>query len=524
MNSKANNKPVNTRREICEGKMSRTYGKLGRSNGKFSRAYGGIFGIILAGAFGHCVSEQVQAQPPGMSFGGGGPPMMIMGGGDRGGDRGGERGRGGDRGSWGGGGGFSGGFGGGGFSGGGFDPSQFISRMDTNGNGSIDPEEAQGPARFMLDRMARNNPKIDLSKPIPISVITESFQQMRSGGGFGGPSPWGGGGESSEESVGGATDSLVPGFGVKVQRNPVPGFGAAGKTASVNVEEQDLRDADERMRRYDRNNDGGIDETEYRETRWSEKMSQWDGNKDGKLTREEVAVRYARRRVLNSGSSNPQEQQRGGDFRGRGGEQTQPTDNKDDGKSVAHPFEKRASFRVTDSSGKLPRPSGVPDWFSRDDINGDNQVSMGEFARKWDATTLEDFNKFDTNQDGFITLQECLVAVKNGYLKGSSSSSVASSSSDSSAGSDSSANTDDGSMKKASGPVAGAPATSVGAGMDDKMLAFAKRRIDMSDKDKNGFLTPDEFKASGSMTFQDVDKNGDGRIDLQEYVQYRNAR
>jgi Ca2+-binding EF-hand superfamily protein len=168
----------------------------------------------------------------------------------------------------------------------------------------------------------------------------------------------------------------------------------------------------------------------------------------------------------------------------------------------------------------------VPDWFARDDINGDNQVSMGEFARKWDASTLEDFNKFDTNQDGFITLQECLVAVKNGYLKGSSSSSVASSG-ESNSGSDAAGNTDDGSMKKASGPSAGAPsapATSAGAGVDDKMLAFAKRRIDMSDKDKNGFLTPDEFKASGSMTFQDVDKNGDGRIDLQEYVQYRNAR
>jgi Ca2+-binding EF-hand superfamily protein len=507
MKDKANNKPVNTTSGNCEGKMV--------------RRHGAFLGMILAGAFGHCLSEQVQAQPPGMSFGGGGPPMMIMGGGDRGGDRSGDRGRGGDRGSWGG-----GGFGGGGFGGGGFDPSQFISRMDTNGNGSIDPEEAQGPARFMLDRMARNNPKIDLSKPIPISVITESFQQMRSGGGFGGPSPWGGGGESSEESVGGASDSLVPGFGVKVQRNPVPGFGAASKTASVNVEEQDLRDADERMRRYDRNNDGGIDETEYRETRWSEKMTQWDSNKDGKLTREEVAVRYARRRVLNSGSSNPQDQQRGGDFRGRGGEQAQQGDNKDDGKSIAHPFEKRASFRVTDSSGKPPRPSGVPDWFARDDINGDNQVSMGEFARKWDASTLEDFNKFDTNQDGFITLQECLVAVKNGYLKGSSSSSVASSG-ESNSGSDAAGNTDDGSMKKASGPSAGAPsapATSAGAGMDDKMLAFAKRRIDMSDKDKNGFLTPDEFKASGSMTFQDVDKNGDGRIDLQEYVQYRNAR
>ena len=113
-----------------------------------------------------------------------------------------------------------------------------------------------------------------------------------------------------------------------------------------------------------------------------------------------------------------------------------------------------------------------------------------------------------------------------GYLKGSTSSSVASSG-ESSAGSDASGNTDDGSMKRASGAPSGAPsaaAPSAGAGMDDKMLSFAKRRIDMSDKDKNGFLTPDEFKASGSMTFQDVDKNGDGRIDLQEYVQYRNAR
>ncbi|MFN7795118.1 MAG: EF-hand domain-containing protein, partial [Planctomycetota bacterium] len=75
------------------------------------------------------------AQPPGMSFGPGGPGMMIMGGGgERGSDRGGDRGRGG----WSGGsGGFSGGFGGGGF-----DPSSFITRMDTNGNGSIDPEEA----------------------------------------------------------------------------------------------------------------------------------------------------------------------------------------------------------------------------------------------------------------------------------------------------------------------------------------------------------------------------------------------
>lgn len=77
--------------------------------------------------------------------------------------------------------------------------------------------------------------------------------------------------------------------------------------------------------------------------------------------------------------------------------------------------------------------------------------------------------------------------------------------------------------RPSSGPTS-ATSSGTSAGQDDKMLAFAKRRIDSADKDKNGFLTPDEFKASGSTTFQDVDKNSDGRIDLQEYVQYRNAR
>ena len=137
----------------------------------------GFLVVALAG-FG-LISLSASAQPPGGSpfggggFGGPGGPPGGMSFSSRGGDRGGGD-RGGDR----------GGFGGGdrgGFSSGGFDPSSFLTRMDTNGNGMLDPDEAQGPARFMLDRMARSNPKIDISKPIPMSLLTESFQQMRSG-------------------------------------------------------------------------------------------------------------------------------------------------------------------------------------------------------------------------------------------------------------------------------------------------------------------------------------------------------
>jgi Ca2+-binding EF-hand superfamily protein len=482
--------------------------------------------VALALLGGVSLDRNTLAQPPGMSFGGGGPPMMIMGGGsDRGGDRGGDRGRGGFSG-----GGFSGGFGGGGF-----DPSSFISRMDTNGNGSIDPEEAQGPARFMLDRMARNNPKIDLTKPIPISVITESFQQMRSGGSFGGGS-WGGGswgGETSDESVAGASSgSLVPGFGVKIDRVPVPGFGASGKTPPTKVEDQDLRDADERMRRYDRNNDGGIDESEYRETRWNEQMSQWDSNKDGKLTREEVAVRYARRRLMNANQTTPEQSRNGWEARNRGDGRGDPqaaaaqAGRTEGDPKVAHPFEKQASFRTSDSSGNAPRPSGMPEWFVRDDTNLDNQVSMGEFARKWDASTLEDFYKFDINQDGFITVQECLAAVKKGYLKGSgSSSSIASS--DGSASPGAPASNPSGNASAPGAGASGTPSSSsavpMSAPIDERMRVFAKRSIDRADKDKNGFLTPDEFKSTRS-SFGDVDKDKNGKIDLDEYVQFSNSR
>lgn len=457
--------------------------------------------------------------PPGMPFGGGG---MMMGGGGFGGDRGRGGDRGGDRGGGGGapwgGGGFGGGggapWGGGGFGGGGgggFDPSQFISRMDTNGNGSIDPEEAQGPARFMLDRMARSNPKIDLTKPIPISVITEAFQQMRSGGGGGG-APWGGGGGGGEDdTVALESATLVPGFGMKIQKTPVPGFGSSAQSFSVKVEERDLRDADERMRRFDRNTDGAVDQNEYKEAKWPEPLSQWDRNKDGKLTREEVASRYARRRELRDTKGQGQEgDKKGGNDGNRGGQTTQAEEKK----GSTRPFEKQASYRITDSTGAAPRPAGVPEWFIRDDTNGDNQVSMNEFARKWDAATLEDFYKFDTNQDGYITAKECLAGVKKGYLKGSSSPSASASSGGGASGSSSSGT-------EAPMAAASAPTASSG-GSSDPNFAFAKRRVDKADKDKNGFLTPDEW--SESTKFADVDKNGNGQIDIEEYVQYRKSR
>jgi Ca2+-binding EF-hand superfamily protein len=458
-------------------------------------------GRIAVGLLAITFTSRTYAQPPAGPPPGGAPMggMMIMGGGPwgggSGGDRGGDRGDRG-RGSWG---------------GGGFDPSQFISRMDTNGNGALDPEEVQGPARFMLERMARNNPKIDISKPIPISVLTESIQQMR--GGSGGPSgawggPWAGFG-SDDESVEAPKQTLVPGFGLRVERSPVPGFGSSTALSAIQVEERDRRDADERMRRYDKNNDGSLDQEEIKEARWSDSLAQWDRNRDGKLSRDEVAARYARRREQRQDQESrtrSEEEKRGRQQTANDGEKKEPT----------RPFEKTASFRLKGSEGGPVRPAGLPEWFVRDDADGDNQVAMNEFARKWDASTLEDFAKFDANDDGYITAKECLAGVKKGYLKGSGpSATTASTKPESPEGNNALPST-----SSAGSSTRPTPNVTSSGGISAEMIDWSRKNLPKKDKDKNGYLTPDEFSDS-SKQFGDVDTDGNGQISVEEYAAYR---
>ena len=55
---------------------------------------------------------------------------------------------------------------------------------------------------------------------------------------------------------------------------------------------------------------------------------------------------------------------------------------------------------------------------------------------------------------------------------------------------------------------------------DDRMVAFAKRSIERLDKDKNGFVTSDEW-TTADPSFSDVDINKDGKVNLEEYAKYR---
>ena len=464
------------------------------------------------------ISLSAMAQPPGGSpfggssfggspfggggFGGPGGPPGGMSFGSRGGDRGGGDRGGGDRG--GSSGGDRGGFGGGdrgGSSSGGFDPSSFLARMDTNGNGMLDPDEAQGPARFMLDRMARSNPKIDISKPIPMSLLTESFQQMRSGS-----SEFSSSYSDSENAIV-EKNSLVPGFGTKViEKVPVPGFGVGGEKANIAIDERDMREADERMERYDKNKDQYLDENEMKEARFSGTPMQYDNNRDGKLSRQELASRQAARRLASGGQPDSSSQRRDDS------NSKKSRDKRDNGEEIAKDkpnlFEKRASFRVTDAEGKVPTATGLPEWFTRNDVNTDSQVSMFEFSKKWTQDAIEDFLRFDSNQDGFITVKECLVAVKKGFIPGGTSSTV-------SVAVASTAEVASSSTLQTPNPSISPPNDKVAA-----MRTWAAPRLKKEDIDGNGFLSPEEFKST-TIKFADADINKDGRIDIDEYVAAR---
>ncbi len=202
---------------------------------------------------------------PGMGAPGMGGPGFGGFGGGFGGDRGGDR----------------GGFGG--FGGGSFSPIDMLRRFDRNGNNMLDPDEMEGPARFFVDRMAQNNPRIDVKRAIPLDRLAEEMDRMRQDRMGGTPGMPGAPGTTTTAPK--EPEPLVPGFDKVEEKPAVPGFGVPDENASIKVEERDLREADDRLRRYDTNKDGVLSKEEMANSRWSDDPMQYDRNRDGKLTK-----------------------------------------------------------------------------------------------------------------------------------------------------------------------------------------------------------------------------------------------
>jgi len=148
------------------------------------------------------------------------------------------------------------------------------------------------------------------------------------------------------------------------------------------------------LKRYDKNKNGVIDKDEWGGMRGD--PAKHDLNKDGHLTLDELIIRlnnYNRKKNSSekSSSSSKNYQSRKGD---------------DSASARSHTGEDKKPYRALTPLERLP--TGLPDWFARDDKNGDGQVAMAEFAVAGSKAKADEFAGYDLNHDGVITPSEYL--------------------------------------------------------------------------------------------------------------------
>jgi hypothetical protein len=158
---------------------------------------------------------------------------------------------------------------------------------------------------------------------------------------------------------------------------------------------QDLEErAKDSFRRRDRNMDGVLNADEMPETLRAE-LSQWDKNHNGVIEFDEykeyfkARIEFIREQRGGGGPGDPWQGGNGG-WDGQSGQNPLPIEE-----------DKRPStYRV----GHLPK--GLPVWFEQLDTDKDGQVGLYEW--KAGGYRYDDFQKWDLNADGFITVEEAL--------------------------------------------------------------------------------------------------------------------
>jgi Ca2+-binding EF-hand superfamily protein len=275
-----------------------------------------------------------------------------------------------------------------------------LQRMDRNGDGKIDPNELEGPAKSMYEGMAQRA-GLDPSKPISLEKIrkamTDRSHDQEEGDKRDGDASGGKKGSKEPETP------LVPGFGLAQNLPSVPGFGVrvpgssvggsvvAATAASSDASSSSSGAVSEKSRteykvrgyakgiieKYDRNKDGSLDKEERGQMKSDPKDA--DRNNDGVITEDELVAKFMK------------------DDKGR------------DGSSGSSRLVSQKTYRYVPPSEKLPE--GLPDWFVEYDENEDGQVAMHEFASDWDNSTAQRFCHNDLNNDGVITPTECLDAM-----------------------------------------------------------------------------------------------------------------
>lgn len=313
-------------------------------------------------------------------------------------------------------------------------------RLDVDGDGEIDPAEVTPLARPFLEQIMRNRSReLSFDRPMEIERILEaasSYYRSKNG--------------AYGQSIRPVEMNSIKPFGTDRDQPLIPGFGLA--EVKFPYVQDDLDEADETLGRYDRNDDQYIDRREAARSRWTHRNPFDDDlNKDGRLSRMELAQRYARRRLLSddsqefrkqewrssaTASDNRNRNQRERSWYSRGGSDTWLTAsmlgrfdaNRNGQLEIQETHDLGIPIRAIDldrdnvitrdellahikvlqeQAGDVSE--GIPGWFYELDANNDRQIDIPEFvAPEKNAQRYIEFESLDANNDGLITASEVL--------------------------------------------------------------------------------------------------------------------
>jgi hypothetical protein len=191
-----------------------------------------------------------------------------------------------------------------------------------------------------------------------------------------------------QQSSGGGLSNKPSGFGSS-------GSGSSGSSSSSDSDK--VRSyAKSLLTRYDTNKNGVLEKDEW--SKMSGKPKESDSNGDDILTLDELTTKLAN---YGKGSSTS------------GSSSTKSYASRPPSSSRPSPGSSRTTsdkpvYRFKSPTERLPR--GLPDWFTRNDTNGDGQIAMSEYSATWSNSKAEEFQQYDLNGDGFVTPSEALAA------------------------------------------------------------------------------------------------------------------